>query len=204
MKENLSDYVYNEITEEIVSGLITQDSILNESALIDKLKVSKTPIREALVRLCNEDVLISIPRFGYQLKAISHDYFKGIIRFREIVEPHYLNLYFDSIKPEHTAALKKTILMVDRDKVNTPSEYWTLTSQFHLQLAFFYHDEFFYETLKIILHKQLIAFSKLYWNNWSSIVESKISDNHANILDAIVRGDKQGAAQAMKADILSA
>jgi len=204
MKGNLSDYVYNAITEEIVSGFITQDSILNESTLIDKLKVSKTPIREALVRLCNEDILISIPRFGYRLKVVSHDYFKGIIRFRETLEPYYLNLYFDSIKPEHTAALQRTISMIDRDKVNTPSEYWILTSQFHLQLALFYRDEFFYETLKVILHKQLIAFSKLYWNNWSSVVDSKISDNHANILDAIVSGDKQGAVKAMKSDILSA
>ena len=44
--------------------------LLTERELVERFQVSKAPIREALLRLCNEEVLTSIPRCGYVVVRI--------------------------------------------------------------------------------------------------------------------------------------
>ena len=39
--------------------------------MIEKFGVSKSPVREALVELCKDGVLINIPRMGYQVRAVT-------------------------------------------------------------------------------------------------------------------------------------
>ena len=40
-------------------------------AAAKKFGVSKSPVREALVELCKDGVLINIPRMGYQVRAVT-------------------------------------------------------------------------------------------------------------------------------------
>ncbi len=49
-KENLKKKVYDHIMEAIIQGEYSPDDILSESMLTEKYNVSKSPVREALVR----------------------------------------------------------------------------------------------------------------------------------------------------------
>ena len=66
-KENLKKKVYDDVLQSIVRGEYSADDIISEGMLIEKYNVSKSPVREALVQLCSENVLKSIPRCGYHL-----------------------------------------------------------------------------------------------------------------------------------------
>ena len=59
------------ILDEITEGKYQQNDIITERELIEKYGVSKSPVREALIELCKEDVLESRPRMGYQIRPIS-------------------------------------------------------------------------------------------------------------------------------------
>lgn len=203
MKMSLSQKVYAQLVEEIIEGEIGQDIVLTENMLIEKYGISKSPVREALIRLCNEDILYSIPRFGYKVKIVDQAYLEGIIRFRLNVEPAYLEYYFDIIREEDVQRIEKKIVIMDRNEFLTPAEYWKKTSFFHLELAYTYHDKFFYDTMVSILDKQLITFSKLYWNNWGSIIDSKLSDNHIDILEAIKDRNRDLSVELLIKDIQS-
>lgn len=203
MKKSLSQQVYDGIVEEIIRGKIDQDAIFTEKMFIHKFGISKSPVREALIRLCSDDILISIPRVGYRVKIVDQAYLRGIIQFRFQVEPAYLDTYFHYITKEDIARIEKSIVVMDKHTLNTPAEYWRKTSVFHLKLAYSYRDKFFYDMLSNILNKQLITFSKLYWNNWSTAVDSKLSDNHAGILQEIKNGDRLKAVELLKKDIQS-
>lgn len=203
MGKTLSEKVYSSVIDSIIKGEYNQDTVLTESGLINELGYSRSPIREALVTLCNEDILYCIPRYGYKLKISDQKYFNEIIQFRRIIEPAYLDKYFDSITEKDIALIEDKIVTMDKDKFKNPSEYWKRTSSFHLELAYSYRDQYFYEILKQIIDKQWITFSMLYWNNWSSVVDGKLINNHAAILDFIKEGKKDDAINMLVKDINS-
>lgn len=70
-KENLKKKVYDDVLQSIVRGEYSADDIISEGMLIEKYNVSKSPVREALVQLCSENVLKSIPRCGYMVVKLT-------------------------------------------------------------------------------------------------------------------------------------
>jgi DNA-binding GntR family transcriptional regulator len=66
----LTAKVYDEVYSDIINGNYGAQDIITESALVQRFEVSKSPVREALLQLCNEDVLRVIPRLGSVAGAI--------------------------------------------------------------------------------------------------------------------------------------
>ncbi len=203
MHDNLSKRVYKRVINDIITGKIEQEEVITESMLIEKFGVSKSPVREALVRLCNDDVLYSIPRHGYRMKLVNNVYLEEIVEFRLMMEPYYLNKYFDRIKERDIIRINEKIVSMDKDEFSSPMEYWEKTSVFHLELAYSYRDSFFYDMLKKIMDMQLITFSKLYWDRWSDIIDTKLTDNHKDILAAIQNSNREEALRLLQKDIKS-
>lgn len=203
MKENLSDKIYKIIIDEIVAGKINQETVITERVLVDKFKISKSPIREALIKLSVDNIIYSIPRFGYKINLFDKNYLDSILKFRLNVEPKYLELHFDKISEFDLATIEANIVKMDRNAFATPMEYWRKTSAFHIELARSYKDKFFYEMLKNILNKQLITFSLLYWDDWSNILDTKLRNNHIGVLNEIKNKNKEKAIELLKADIRS-
>ncbi len=203
MKENLSDKIYKIIIDEIVAGRINQETVITERVLVDKFKISKSPIREALIKLSVDNIIYSIPRFGYKINLFDKNYLDSILKFRLNIEPKYLELYFDKISEYDLATIEANIVKMDKNAFATPMEYWRKTSAFHIELARSYKDKFFYEMLKNILNKQLITFSLLYWDDWSNIIDTKLRNNHIGVLNEIKNKNKEKAIELLKADIRS-
>ncbi len=203
MKENLSDKIYKIIVDEIVAGRINQETVITERFLVDKFKISKSPIREALIKLSVDNIIYSIPRFGYKINLFDKNYLDSILKFRLNIEPKYLELYFDKISEYDLATIEANIVKMDKRAFATPMEYWRKTSAFHVELARSYKDKFFYEMLKNILNKQLITFSLLYWDDWSNILDKKLRNNHIGVLNEIKNKNKEKAIELLKADIQS-
>lgn len=203
VSKTLSEKVYDAIVDRIIRGEINASTVLTEASLVESFQISKSPVREALVRLCHEEILVSIPRFGYKVQLVNKDYLEGIIRLRFNIEPKYLDIYFDKLTEEDFKRIRASIATLDKDVLSNPFAYWQATCAFHLALAFSYHDQFFYNTMQSILNKQLITFGQLYWNNWSDVADTKMIDNHTVVLDAIEAGHKEEAIKLLEADIKS-
>lgn len=204
MKITLSEEIYDAIIAAIIQGEIHSDSVVTEALLMERFHVSKSPVRESLVRLCHENILVSIPRVGYRIQSVDREYLEGIIRFRLNLEPRYLELFFDKISETDIVRIRKSIVPMDKTVLNNPFEYWKQTSHFHLALAISYLDKFYYDILKKILDRQLITFATLYWSNWSDTADKKMSDNHTAVLNAIERHEKRAAIYLLEEDIKSA
>ena len=85
-KGTLKDQVYQNIYDDIIAGYYSEEDIITEGSLIEKYQVSKSPVREALIQLCSENVLRSLPRLGYQVVTISHKDVLDIMEYRLLVE----------------------------------------------------------------------------------------------------------------------
>ena len=67
---SLKDHVYEYISESIKDGSLRPGDKINEQHLSDKLNVSRTPVREALIQLAAEGLLDAEPRRGFRVKPL--------------------------------------------------------------------------------------------------------------------------------------
>lgn len=72
-KSSFSDEAYEVAKDRIVSGVYLPDSFIDDRALANELGVSRTPVREALIRLSNEGLVEFVPRRGIRVVPVSLD-----------------------------------------------------------------------------------------------------------------------------------
>ena len=82
-------YVYNQVAQDIITGVYSPDTIITESMLLRKYDVSRVSVREALIELCKDNYLRSIPRTGYMLVTYSLEEAINIIDFRAAIAEHW-------------------------------------------------------------------------------------------------------------------
>ena len=70
-KVSLKEQVYTKIFNDLVVERFPLDEFLTEKQFMELYGVSKAPVREALIELCNEGILRSIPRLGYQIIPVT-------------------------------------------------------------------------------------------------------------------------------------
>ena len=64
----LKDHVYEYIADQIRLGDLKPEEKINENGICEKLGISRTPVREALIQLAAEGVLSSNAHRGFVVK----------------------------------------------------------------------------------------------------------------------------------------
>ena len=103
----LKDVYYDIILQRIIRDEYKSGDIITEKSLVDEFDVSKSPIREALISLCNEKLLKSIPRFGYEVSSISDRTVSEMLDYRVVLECGYLDRNWDAITDERIVQLQE-------------------------------------------------------------------------------------------------
>ena len=85
-RPNLSEIAYHEIKEMILTGELTQGERIVLERMSEKLNLSITPIREALNKLGQEDLIHVTPRSSYAVVTLSQDNIRDILDLREMLE----------------------------------------------------------------------------------------------------------------------
>lgn len=82
----LSEKVYRAFKRDIIHSVYQPGEPLSEKALANRYKGSRTPVREAAVRLQNERLLRIVPNRGYFVAQITLQVLNDIYEFRCAVE----------------------------------------------------------------------------------------------------------------------
>lgn len=85
-RSSLSESVYRAFKHDIVRGLYPAGEALGEKELARRYKGSRTPVREAAVRLQQENLLRIVPNRGYFVSAMTIAWLNEIYEFRAAVE----------------------------------------------------------------------------------------------------------------------
>ncbi|MFA5675480.1 MAG: GntR family transcriptional regulator [Christensenellales bacterium] len=85
---NLNEWAYMAIKSHILEHQIKPGMQLNIEDLSKELGISRTPIREALLRLRQEGLVISLSRVGFFVCGVTKQDFEDIFGLRKIVESH--------------------------------------------------------------------------------------------------------------------
>ena len=71
MKENLSEFAYNEIKAKILNGELRQGEAISINAIAEELNISRTPVTNACQKLEFEKLLTILPKQGVVINTIS-------------------------------------------------------------------------------------------------------------------------------------
>ena len=92
-KTNLKTLAYKTIKQKIVTCEYAPGLYLNEEILTEELKISRTPIREALSRLEQEGLIEIKPKTGITVTSLSIKDVNMIFEIRKLYEPYILKNY---------------------------------------------------------------------------------------------------------------
>lgn len=96
----LKQIAYNKIKDKIITCEYKPNSIIIEETLSSELKMSRTPIRDALVRLEQERLVKLIPKKGYSVAPLTYREITMVFEGRLLLEPYFIETYCTDIPAE--------------------------------------------------------------------------------------------------------
>ena len=82
----LQEEAYAHIREQIVTGVLQEDQIYSETKLAAMIGISRTPVKDALVRLSQEKLIDILPSRGFRLHQMSEEDIWSTYQLRTAVE----------------------------------------------------------------------------------------------------------------------
>jgi DNA-binding GntR family transcriptional regulator len=129
----MTDRMYDSILR-MVTGNPEENGVLTERYLISRFGSSKAPVREALIRLCNEKILKSIPRFGYAVIRLSAQDALNIIQFRLINELGAAKEYMEKVTEGDLEPLQIHLANLQKNTLTDVWDIWDENIKYHTML----------------------------------------------------------------------
>ena len=177
---SLADQVFDKLENDIIQGVYPKGEILTELKLVEQLGVSRTPIRDALRRLEQEDIMNIRERI------------EGLVAY-------YAAL---NITPEGVAELKHLTDLQDFYYSKHDAEHLRqVDDEFHDAICRLSNRTVISDTLTP-LHRKTRRYRRLAMEDWNRTTQT--TKEHYAISQAIIAGDAPMAKQLMKEHILHA
>lgn len=91
-RRSLTDRAYQAIRDDILYHVLAPGTLITESALVAQYDIGKTPVREALVKLAREDLVIAHPRKGHEIAPLTLAHAQELFAVRKLLEPEVARL----------------------------------------------------------------------------------------------------------------
>jgi len=206
MTKSLKEKIHDELLERIIKNQYAMNEFLKEGSIAKEFGVSKAPVREALIQLCNENIIRNIPRSGYQIVQLTERDIREATQFRIILEVEGLKLAARNIKEQHIKELREMTEYTEYIKHGTViglEEWWNNNVKFHIRLNSFSNNSLLTDSLIRTVHLLWRAVTQLFWNADPHSYLSYNPSSHVPIYEAIKDGDLSRAEEYLRADILS-
>jgi len=146
--KNLSAWVYQEIKTLILCNEIMPGQKLHHQELSERLRVSRTPVREALTRLVQEGYVSFLPNRGFTCKEIRMQEAEELYELREAVEAFAVEKAIANLTETSLDRLRKKIELYGGDVANRFTRERLLYDQeIHLEIADLAGNEMLKNTL---------------------------------------------------------
>lgn len=199
---SLKDLVYQGIIEQICSGKLTPDAIVTESQLIETYGVSKSPVREALIQLCAEGVLKSMPRYGYQVIQVSQKTIHDLTELRLYLELGSLPKALDNMTEEKLVMFREKNEQRHLDPENrTVWTAWNNNLDFHLRLLDCAGNSQVTAVIQRAMATCRRAYAQAFLTQREAIAPIHSVSQHDIIVSALEQHDLFSAHEALKKDI---
>jgi DNA-binding GntR family transcriptional regulator len=82
-----SSRIYRDLKQDIVTCALEPGLSISEQEMCERYEASRTPVREACRKLCNESLMQMIPFRGYNIPPLTIEEYRNLHELQSIVEP---------------------------------------------------------------------------------------------------------------------
>ena len=168
----------------IITGELKQGQSIIEKDLIDKFKVSRTPIREALKLLDIDKWIISNPRKGYSASTITFKEVKDLFQTRYEIEPICLKIGSKFFEEKELMDLRNEIKTYMKSKEHVLLR--LMDEKFHNYLVKSTYNDYIIKTMKFV-SEQANRMRYLTFRDIDTTLDSAM--DHIKIIDLILKND---------------
>jgi len=200
---NKKKFAYDLLKKRIVNNELKPLEYLNERSLSQDLKISKTPIREAIQQLENNHFIVVVPNKGCFVSNISVEDIRAIFEIREIYECAAARIAAERAEVNQFVELRSKKEIFDSENVDDARKYLLTGDQIHTRIIESVNNAFLSNSYRTVLDH--IIRIRVYFINRFGMQRLEATDQeHKNIVDAIVARDPDGAEKAMRLHLRNA
>jgi DNA-binding GntR family transcriptional regulator len=192
---SLADKAYHAIRDMIVSLELRPGAVINERSLIEGLGIGRTPVREALRRLAQEQLVEVYPRRGMFVTTVEIRDLASLCEVRSVLEAYAAELAADRATAADREELRTLVAELNERSPLDHRELMELDGRIHLMIYRCAHNPFLAETLE-----EYYVLALRIWHlalDQASGLESAVQ-SHRPLMAAIIRGDGTSAARIMR------
>lgn len=198
----MADEVYDTLLGQLMSLRIEPGSRVTIDALARELRVSQTPIRDALNRMEADGLVVRVPHAGYRIPPqITRERFEDMVEIRLLLEPAAARHAAERASAEQVGGLRRMLdemaELVEGDRHVAYGAFGLRDAAFHDLVADSAGNQVVREALAR-LHTHVHLFRLLY----DAEVTFLAMGEHEEVLAAIAARDPDAAAYAMRRHIL--
>jgi DNA-binding GntR family transcriptional regulator len=128
--------IYSELKQDIVTCILAPGLSLSELEMCARYKASRTPVREACRRLCDESLMQMVPFRGYSITPLTIEEYRNLHELRILTEPGIAAMAAERATPDQLKAME---LWASYDyRTSQKSSYYTSLEwnrKFHISIA---------------------------------------------------------------------
>ncbi|MFC4425743.1 GntR family transcriptional regulator [Deinococcus navajonensis] len=188
------DGVYGHLRRAVLDGEIAPGERIAEVELGERLGVSRTPIREALMRLTQDGLLVAEANRGVRVRTISAAEARDTYVVREELDGLAASLAALHHTPEDAAALKAALRRLGAAPKTDYREQTRLDLGFHRTVTLSAHNAVLTDLARDL--EQRVALIKHQTRTYNA--HPQTDAQHAAILRAVLDRDGAGARQAAR------
>lgn len=189
------DHVYETLKGNIVKLTLKPGQSISEKEISEMLNVSRTPVREAFVKLAQEELLEVYPQRGTFISLIDLDHVEEVRFIRELLERASARLAAENSEQVDIASLKENLqrqrFCIDEKNYE---KFFELDEEFHHLISIGANKPRIWSVLQNFnAHLNRIRVLSLAANyRWEQLLSQ-----HSTILQAIEQGNAELAEEAM-------
>ncbi len=189
---SLAEQAYLDLRNRIMTRRLPAGQPLIEERLARSLELSRTPLREALIRLLGEGLLVKFEGSSYAVRRITASEYFQSMKVRLLLEPEAAARAADQIDRRAAASLKSLITSLGK-RQHQVEEHWAADDRLHGLIA--------EASGNVVLARTIQSArtpARLFelTNPFERVAVD--SDEHLAILDAAIEGDGKAASRAMQ------
>ena len=189
---------YEELRVRIVTNGVAPGEILNEKELMTQLAIGRSPLREILFRLQEENLIKPLPRLGYMVTTVDIFEVRELVELRRELEGYAGFLAAQRITPKQLEDLRTLIREAETEatvsrNVSNISEYFD--TRFHSLL---YQATGNQKLAKVLQDLHILMLRIWFHVGLDAIGFAHQAQNLYTVLEALEQKDPQKARSAME------
>lgn len=189
-RRRLADEVYDQLVQAIMAREIKPEDTLVQEKLAADMQISRTPVREALMRLEQEGVLEVSQRGSFRLYRMDDQEVKELYQSRAAVEGQCARILAVRRDPKDIATLRAIVEREERLTEHTARAYFEANRNIHRAFVELAENRFLLEMFDMIWGKAM-AFH--LFATIEKIDLGQSLGDHMALVDVIETGDKTAA-----------